>query len=148
MSTKSESNSQQTLAELTAELVRQKTIIEQLRVRDNGGVKIPPPDTYSGGRGKLQTFLTQANTYVRYYGKTLTNNYDKIMCISRYLGGNMADWFEPHQREWLEKKEKDWQSSLSKDEQNLTDQMFKNYTNFEKELKKLFGGIDEERLAE
>jgi len=66
------------------------------------------------------------------------------MCISRYLSGDVTDWFESYQREWLEKKEKDWQSLLSKDEQNLTDQIFKNYNNFEKELKKLFGEINEE----
>ena len=70
------------------------------------------------------------------------------MCISRYLGGDVADWFESYQREWLELKEKDQQSSLSKDEKNLTDLIFKKYTNFEKELRKLFGEINEERLAE
>ena len=70
------------------------------------------------------------------------------MCISRYLGGDVADWFEPHQREWLELKEKDWQSPLSKDEKNLTDLMFKKYTNFEDELKKLFEEINKEWLAE
>jgi len=86
----------------------------------------------------------QYGNETRYYGKILTNDYDKVMCISRYLGGDMTNWFESHQREWLELKEKDWQSPLSKDEKNLTDLIFKKYTNFEEELRKLFGEIDEE----
>ena len=59
-------------------------------------MKILLSDTYFEDRGKLQIFLTQTNTYVRYYEKILTNDYDKVMCISRYLGGDVADWFEPH----------------------------------------------------
>jgi hypothetical protein len=94
---------------------------------------------------KLQPFLTQARLYLRYKKKSLPNEYDKVLGIATCLGGSALDWFEPRMREFLAGDVNDAEFVAELPEE--TKRLFGSYDEFEKELRKILGAIDEKKTG-
>src|SRR5579871_328069 len=105
--------------------------------------KMPKPEPYSGERGKLQSFITQARLYINFHRASLPEEKDKVLCIANLLKGKAFEWFEPHMRNYLENSEENWSAETKK--------YFIQANGYEaliNELKDVFGDVDEERVAE
>ena len=66
---------------------------------------------------------------------------DKVLCTANLLAGAAFEWFEPRLRNYLEYKDKD-----NRDDE--TNYAFGYYDNFLRELKKVFGDVDEQKTVE
>src|SRR5579871_4577319 len=105
--------------------------------------KMPKPEPYSGERGKLQSFITQARLYINFHRASLPEEKDKVLCIANLLKGKAFEWFEPHMRNYLEGSEENWSAETKKYfiQPNGCEALIN-------ELKDVFGDVDEERVAE
>jgi hypothetical protein len=105
--------------------------------------KMKPPKPFSGKKGKLQAFLTQAALYLSFYDKDLPFQKDKVLGIANLLEGAAFEWFEPRMREFLTQDKEKWSPETKKyfDSDN-------GYDNFTKDLQKVFGDVDEVKTAE
>lgn len=102
-------------------------------------VKIRNPDTFDGSRQKLQGFVSQLERYIRIYDDQFADEEDKVLFASTYLRGIAERWFEPYLNEHLHKK-KGERSQTTRD-------MFEDYNEFIRHLKRAFSDVDEVRQA-
>jgi hypothetical protein len=103
------------------------------------------PEVFKGEPSRLSAFLTQAQVYLRYQGDVLPYEYDKVLGIASRLGGSAFDWFEPRMKEFLEGDPQD--ESFVKDLSEETRAVFGTYEGFTSELTKIFGDVDEKKVA-
>jgi hypothetical protein len=104
----------------------------------NSSVLVPRPSPFSGERGGVQTFLTQARAYI-YASEKIKSPEDKILSISGMLMGAAAEWWEPILRDHVTNSDDNRKES--------TKVMFSKYSNFESALRNTFGNPDEQRNA-
>jgi len=131
------------LEQQLAQMAQQQLVQGVTRRPVTGTYKMMKPEPYSGERGKLQSFLTQARLYTNFHRASLPEEKDKVLCIANLLKGKAFEWFEPYIRDYLENPEADW-STQTKQYFSQTN----SYEIFADELKKIFGDVDEERVAE
>ena len=101
--------------------------------------KVDPPEKFTGKPGRLRGWLTEMRIYLLYNNESLPGQSDKVLAASTCLGGSAFDWFEPRVREYLE--------SAPDERSAETDNMFRSYDYFTKELSKVFGDVDEKKTA-
>ena len=103
--------------------------------------KIPLPKKFTGERSKLRSFLTSMELYLRYNEQTFPMPQDKIMSAGMNLDGEALDWFQPYMQDFM-----DYSTQPAKLRDD-TRRIFSNYQAFEKEIKIVFGVVDEQRTA-
>jgi len=134
---------QPTMQQLVATIQALEGRIEQLQAGQTEPrarkVKIRNPDTFDGNRQKLQGFVSQLERYIRIYDDQFEDEEDKVLFASTYLRGTAERWFEPYLNEHLHKEEEE-RSQTTRD-------MFDDYDEFVKHLKRAFNDVDEVRQA-
>jgi hypothetical protein len=111
-----------------------------LAVSNKSMYKVKEPEAYAGKRGKLQAFLTQVELYLKFHQNSLPMKSDKVLCVANLLKGKAFDWFEPRLRDYLE--------HTGKEQDDDTQAVFASYGEFIKQLRGVFGEVDEKRTAE
>lgn len=103
-------------------------------------IKLGKPKPFSGDPRELQGFLTMMELHLEEEGLERAKAAEKIRFVATYLIDDAWEWFEPILRE---------QKDLPEDERdNRVKDIFSSYENFKKYLKKAFGEVNEERIAE
>jgi hypothetical protein len=107
--------------------------------------KMEAPSKYDGGKEGVSGWLVQMRAYLLHYEERFVNEAQKVGYAASRLEGKALRWFEPTLKDYLEHEDKD-------DREEFTQEVFKKYTKFEEEIRKVFGDTDEklhaqERLA-
>jgi len=102
--------------------------------------KVPPPDAFTGKRGKLRGFLAKLELYIRFNQAKFTTEMDKDLYTVAYLKDAAFDWVNPKLHEFLEKSVREREADK--------ESVFGNFKKFKEELRKAFGVVDEKRAAE
>ena len=103
-------------------------------------IKIPSPDKFLGEQRMLSPFLTQLDTYIRLNHIMFRKEADKVLYASSYLRSDALNWFEPTLRDYMENEKKD--------RDDKTNKIFISLEEFKKQIRIVFGTIDQERTAE
>ena len=77
--------------------------------------------------------------YIRFNAQLLNTLETKVLFTITYLKGTVFNWFEPHLTDYLENQLKDRKIKIIR--------LFTNWTNFKDELKKVYRGVNKERIA-
>jgi hypothetical protein len=104
-------------------------------------IKAPKPEPYEGGRNNVQTFLTQMSTYLHVNEALFNKEAEKVMCAGGMFRRKAAEWFEPTLRNYLENDKK-------ANRRDDTNEIFRDFDVFVKNLRDTFGNPDELRTAE
>jgi hypothetical protein len=103
--------------------------------------KLEAPGKYGGDKESLTGFLVQMQAYLQYYPEKFLGEDRKVAFAASRLEGKALRWFEPTLKDFLNNTDND-------DREEFTQKVFKDYSNFEKELEKVFGDIDEKIHAQ
>ena len=103
--------------------------------------KIPSPEKFSGERSKLRTFLTSMSLHLRFNSGIFQTQQDKVLAAGMFMKDEALEWFQPYMQDYLEHASN---TAQCKDD---TKRIFRDYAAFEKEIKNVFGIIDEQRAA-
>jgi hypothetical protein len=68
---------------------------------DRNKAKVNPPEVFKGERGKLKTFMTQANLYMYWNKSEFDTQEKKAMFIISYIRGDAYAFFEDGLNEYL-----------------------------------------------
>jgi len=102
--------------------------------------KVPPPDAFTGKRGKLRGFLAKLELYIGFNQAKFTTEMDKGLYTVAYLKDAAFDWVDPKLHEFLEKSVREREADK--------ESVFDNFKKFKKELRKAFSVVDEKWAAE
>jgi hypothetical protein len=120
--------------------------IEHLKARGSGDggakIKVPRPEPYDGNREGVQAFITQMDAYLMVNRASITQEFEKVLCVGGLLKGRAAEWWEPILRDFLDYRA---DATTRKPE---TNNLFRDVKNFFKALRETFGNPDEQRTAE
>jgi hypothetical protein len=120
--------------------------IEHLKARGSGDggakIKAPRPEPYDGNREGVQAFITQMDAYLMVNRASMTQEFEKVLCVGGLLKGRAAEWWEPTLRDFLDHRA---DATTRKPE---TNNLFRDVKNFFKALRETFGNPDEQRTAE
>ena len=103
-------------------------------------IKISPPDKFLGKQRMLSSFLTQLNTYIHLNYTMFRKEADKVLYVSFYLRSDAINWFELTL--W------DYMKNEKKDHDDETNKIFASLEEFKKQIRIVFGTVDQERTAE
>ena len=103
-------------------------------------IKIPPPDKFLGERRMLSPFLSQLDTYIQLNYTMFKKESDKVLFASAHLRSDALNWFEPTLRNYMENKKND--------RNDKTNDIFSSLEEFKKQIRIVFGTVDQERTAE
>ena len=98
--------------------------------------KVQTPDLYHGDRRKLKGFLMQLDIYFTLRPHQFTSDIQKIYFAASYLRGAAFNFFEPYIRR------------LGGSSQNTTIPLITSYNQFQEELIRTFGDINETATAQ
>jgi Retrotransposon gag protein/Zinc knuckle len=107
---------------------------------DSTSIKVNTPDTFHGDRRKLRAFVAQCDLYIRLNPQRLASSEAKVMFATTYLRDGAFDWFEPYLTDHLE--------NPVEDRKTETKNLFSSYKHWRNSIRKIYGGVDEERTAE
>ena len=88
----------------------------------------------------LSSFLTQLNTYIHLNYTMFRKEADKVLYVSFYLRSDAINWFELTL--W------DYMKNEKKDHDDETNKIFASLEEFKKQIRIVFGTVDQERTAE
>jgi Ty3 transposon capsid-like protein len=128
------------MKEMEEEKKRLQAALTAAREGNSKNIKIEPPEKFDGKRSQLRSFLTHAKLYLTFKEDQFPSEAKKVLAIAAFLKGQAFEWFEPRMRDYLENDHEDRDAA--------TDELFTSYDNFAKELKSVFGEVDEKRSAE
>ena len=103
-------------------------------------IKIPPPDKFLGERKMLSPFLSQLDTYIWLNRSIFKKESDKVLFASAHLRSDALNWFEPTLHDYMKNKKSD--------HNDKTNEIFSNLEEFKKQIRIVFGTVDQERTAE
>ena len=103
-------------------------------------IKISSPDKFLGKQRMLSSFLTQLDTYIHLNHTMFRKKADKVLYASSYLRSDALNWFEPTL--W------DSMKNEKKDRDDKTNKIFASLEEFKKQIRIVFGTINQERTAE
>jgi hypothetical protein len=103
-------------------------------------IKVKTPEPFDRTRSKLRYWLTQMFTYLTVNKSKFGSKADKVLFASTYLSGPAYEWFEPFVREY--------QTTEYTKQAEDTKQIFKSYSAFQEQLKRVFRDINATRNAE
>jgi hypothetical protein len=136
---------QQLLEQTNARITQLEQENAMLRGHGISKAKMEAPSKYDGGKEGVSGWLVQMRAYLLHYEERFVNEAQKVGYAASRLEGKALRWFEPTLKDYLEHEDKD-------DREEFTQEVFKKYTKFEEEIRKVFGDTDEklhaqERLA-
>jgi hypothetical protein len=136
---------QQLLEQTNARITQLEQENAMLRGHGISKAKMEAPSKYDGGKEGLSGWLVQMRADLLYYEEHFVNEAQKVGYAASRLEGKALRWFEPTLKDYLEHEDED-------DREEFTQEVFKKYTKFEEEIRKVFGDTDEklhtqERLA-
>ena len=101
--------------------------------------KMAPPEKFDGNSHDLWTFLTNVDLYCEY--NEVPMDQDKILMASTYMKGRAAKWMQPYVKDYMK-------DQANRGTKNETQELFKSWDEFKKEMGRIFGEIDEKDQAE
>jgi Retrotransposon gag protein len=101
--------------------------------------KLKELDTFHRDQKKLQAFLTQVKLNIILNQEKFDIKEKRVMYISTYLRDRAFDWFEPKLTDYL--------NNPSTQREDETTRVFRQFTVFKEEIKKVFKSINETRIA-
>ena len=104
-------------------------------------LRVKLPDTYNGSRGELENFLLQAELYHHFNNDKFPYTSSQSLWASSYLRGEAGRWMEPFLRDYFEK-------GSFKNCMYATREILGSWKGFKKEIRRMFGDIDEKKTAE
>jgi hypothetical protein len=104
-------------------------------------LRVSLPDKYHGKREELETFLMQVELYFRFNDEKFTTDDSYTMWVSSYLRGSAMKWMEPFLKDYLNNED---HPEL---QMQTTVEMFDDFSGFKREIRKVFGDIDEAKTA-
>ena len=112
---------------------------EVTELRETLRVKLP--DTYSGNRKDLEVFLLQVELYTHFNDDKFPTDESYGLWTSSYLRGEALRWIEPFLKDYF-------QHDATCGTMVTTQTMFGTWKGFKKEIRRMFGDIDEIKTAE
>ena len=112
-------------------------IISELRET----LRVKLPDTYSGNRKELEVFLLQVELYTHFNDDKFPTNESYGLWTASYLRGEALRWVEPFLKDYF-------QHEGTCGVMATTQSMFGTWRGFKKEIRRMFGDIDEVKTAE
>ena len=103
-------------------------------------IKISSPDKFLRKQRILSLFLTQLDTYIHLNHIMFRKEADKVLYASSYLRSDALNWFEPTLWDYMENEKKD--------HDDKTNKIFISLEKFKKQIRIMFGTINQERTAE
>lgn len=104
-------------------------------------LRVKLPDTYSGNRKDLEVFLLQVELYSHFNDEKFPTNESYALWTSSYLRGEALRWVEPFLKDYF--LHEDTCGAMI-----TTKNMFRSWKGFKKEIRRMFGDIDEVKTAE
>jgi hypothetical protein len=108
----------------------------------SGKAKVREPDRFDGTRSKLRAYLMQCALYLKFNDNMFRTEDEQVLWCTGYLEGAAFDWVETAQKDYLdcEGKVSSWDP--------LTKEIFKDFDSYKEKITKVFGNVDEEKVAE
>jgi hypothetical protein len=103
------------------------------------------PDTYSGKRSELETFITHCELFIGFNSTRFVSDTEKVLWTTALLEGAAFNWIEPFIKDFMENKTDLGQCSTAMTKDTLT--IFQTWKGFKKCIRRVFGDIDAERTA-
>lgn len=105
-------------------------------------IKSREPDTFDGTKSKLRVYLMQCALYIKFNENMFRTEDEQVLWCTGYLTGAAFDWIETSQQDYLdcEGKTAKWDP--------LTKEIFGTFEGFKEKITKVFGNVDEEKVAE
>jgi hypothetical protein len=119
-------------------------LTKQVESMSGGGgrPKPPTPKRFTGKPEDLPTFLTAMKLYLAYYAKDYPFESDKVLAAAMHLEGDALRWMQSFVDDRLKYPDE-------KDQDKETREIFSDYEDgFVKQIKGVFGEVDEERTAQ
>lgn len=104
-------------------------------------LRVKLPDTYSGNRKDLEVFLLQVELYQYFNDDKFPTAESYALWTTSYLRGEALRWVEPFLKDYF-LHENTCGSMVT------TQSMFGNWKGFRREIRRMFGDIDEVKTAE
>ncbi|ELR09840.1 hypothetical protein GMDG_08706, partial [Pseudogymnoascus destructans 20631-21] len=104
-------------------------------------LRVKLPDTYSGNRKELEVFLLQVELYQHFNDEKFPTQESYALWTASYLRGEALRWVEPFLKDYF--KYESTNGSMA-----TTQGMFGGWKGFCKEIRRMFGDIDEIKTAE
>ncbi|EDO02460.1 hypothetical protein SS1G_04936 [Sclerotinia sclerotiorum 1980 UF-70] len=100
-------------------------------------LKVALPDRFTGNRQELETFLLQLEIYFQFNQDKFNHDADKSVWAASYLRGEAVKWIQSYL--------KDYFTNLSEPKKRMypTQTIFGRFEGFKKEIRKVFGNINE-----
>ena len=99
------------------------------------GYKVKEPEEFWGKRSKLDSWIVQCERYFR--AKKTIGPRDKVMFATTYFRGKAEDWIKPMTKDFL-----------AGESDPGTNNFFDNWNVFKREINRIFGIANEEKIAE
>jgi hypothetical protein len=103
--------------------------------------KVPLPPRFDGSREDLKPFLTGMETYCRFNRQAFPNDQDKIIMAASDMKGKASVWIQPLVDDYMDNE--DDRSGCRDD----TKRVFKTWESFKREIRIVFGEVDEAKAA-
>src|SRR5437016_2576162 len=106
-------------------------------------VKVQLPDVFEGKRGTVEVFLMQLELYYEFHTQQLMAHVDKILFACSYMRGAAFECAQCYHEDYLKHP-----GVTNEDRREQTDELFKVYASFEKELRAIFRNPNRVQEAE
>lgn len=111
----------------------------QMELKETLRVKLP--DTFNGTRSDLENFLLQMELYMHFNDDKFPENRSYSLWATSYLRGEAGRWIEPFLRDYFEHEE-------SNGSMLTTQTIIGTFNGFKREIRRMFGDVDERKTAE
>jgi hypothetical protein len=104
-------------------------------------LRVKLPDTFSGNRRDLETWLLQVELYQHFNDDKFPSAESYCIWTTSYLRGEAMVWIEPFLRDYFDNE--DTCGAMM-----TTQSMFGGWSGFKREIRRMFGDIDARKTAE
>jgi hypothetical protein len=102
---------------------------------DSSGIKINPPQEFSGAKGTMERFRMQCLLAIEMSGNKLSTDRKQVLYVVSFLRGPAYEWIHPHFKDFLQNSEAR--------QKEFTKKMFKDYASLFDEMEEVFDNGDE-----
>lgn len=102
---------------------------------DVSGIKINPPQEFSGAKGTMERFRMQCLLAIEMSGNKLSSDRKQVLYVVSFLRGPAYEWIHPHFKDFLQNSEKS--------QKEFTRKIFKDYASLFDEMEEVFDNGDE-----
>ena len=104
-------------------------------------LKVRLPESYSGNRSELETFLLQCELYMHFNEDKFATKSSNALWTVSYLKGDAFKWIEPFLKDWFAHETLDRMMTQTR-------RIFEDWDGFKKEIRRVFGDFDAKKSAE